>query len=204
MRASWSLALKSAAVSDANAVGSKAGASPTVATICPVRSTIRAVRALDSARKPLRITWIRLASSSRKDQLEAPFTGETSYEGGFHTPHNGLRPPPEHRLPLPGQVVSQQPDGVHTILPGQKPQRCKAPQRSGAEKVTPVIAEALLPQKPARGRPGHEPSDEKPATRAHQPTSCRATRACARVTPSTYSRSPPMGSPRARRVTRTS
>ena len=56
IRASWSLALKSAAVSEANAVGSNRGASPTVATIWPVRSTISAVRALDSPRKPLRIT----------------------------------------------------------------------------------------------------------------------------------------------------
>ena len=31
------------------------GLSPTVATICPVRSTISAVRALLSARKPLRM-----------------------------------------------------------------------------------------------------------------------------------------------------
>ena len=49
MRASWSLALKSAAVSEANAVGSNVGGSPTVATSWPVRSTISAVRALDSA-----------------------------------------------------------------------------------------------------------------------------------------------------------
>src|SRR5688572_12165973 len=106
MRASWSLALKSAAVSEAKAVGSNAGASPTVATIWPVRSTMRAVRAFDSPRNPLRITWIRLASSSRKDQLEAPLTGHTSYEGGFHTPHDRLRPPTQHRLALPGEVVS--------------------------------------------------------------------------------------------------
>jgi hypothetical protein len=45
-RASWSLALKSAAVSVANAVGSNFGCSPTVATSCPVRSTSSAQRAL--------------------------------------------------------------------------------------------------------------------------------------------------------------
>src|ERR687898_603498 len=101
MRASWSLALKSAAVSDAKAVGSNAGASPTVATIWPVRSTIRAVRALDSPRKPLKIVWIRLASSSRNDQLEAPLTRRASYESRFHSPDDRFRPPAEHRLPLP-------------------------------------------------------------------------------------------------------
>jgi hypothetical protein len=50
-RASWSLALKSAAVSVAKAVGSNVGFSPTVATSCPVRSTRRAQRALLSWRK---------------------------------------------------------------------------------------------------------------------------------------------------------
>src|SRR5215207_1318044 len=46
--ASWSLALKSAAVSVANAVASKLGRSPTVAMSCPVRSTKSAQRALQS------------------------------------------------------------------------------------------------------------------------------------------------------------
>ena len=44
--ASWSLALKSAAVSEAKAVASKVGGSPTVATSCPARSTSSAQRAL--------------------------------------------------------------------------------------------------------------------------------------------------------------
>jgi hypothetical protein len=69
---SWSLALKSAAVSEAKAVGSKCGGSPAVVIIWPVRSTISAVRALDSRRNSTRIAWMLFASSSRKDQLEAP------------------------------------------------------------------------------------------------------------------------------------
>src|SRR5206468_1873184 len=105
MRASWSLALKSAAVSDANAVGSNAGASPTVATICPVRSTIKAVRALDSPRNALRIDWIRRASSSRKDQLEAPLIDPASYQSLFHPAHDRLRAPAQHGLPLPREVI---------------------------------------------------------------------------------------------------
>src|SRR5687767_4296489 len=136
MRASWSLALKSAAVSDAKAVGSNAGASPTVATIWPVRSTMSAVRALDSPRNPLRITWMRLASSSRKDQLEAPLMRHTSYEGGLHTPHYRLRPPTQHRLTLPGEVVSEQADGIHPILPGQEAQCRQASERPGTEQVS--------------------------------------------------------------------
>src|ERR687898_828484 len=124
MRASWSLALKSAAVSDANAVGSNAGASPTVATICPVRSTMRAVRALDSPRKPLRIVWIRLASSSRNDQLEAPLIGQVvSYQRCFHSPDDCFRSAAEHRLTLPREIVSQQSHGVDSILAGEEPER---------------------------------------------------------------------------------
>src|SRR6185503_4295861 len=70
--ASWSLALKSAAVSDANAVGSNCGVSPTVATSWPLRSTSSAQRAFDSRRYACRYVWICLKSLSLNDQLAAP------------------------------------------------------------------------------------------------------------------------------------
>src|SRR5687767_11849157 len=130
--------------------------------------------------------------------------GHTSYEGGFHTPHDRLRPPAQHRLAFPGEVVSEQADGVYAILPCQEAQGRQAPERPGTEQVSPMVTETLLPQEPAGRCPSQDPPREQPGTRAHQPTSCRATSACAKVTPSTYSRSPPMGSPRANRVTRTS
>ena len=53
------------------------------------------------------------------------------------------------------------------------------------------------------GEPADEGGGAAAAARAHGASSCRATSAWARVTPSTNSRSPPIGSPRASRVTRT-
>src|SRR2546425_536856 len=69
--ASWSLALKSAAVREAKAVESNWGGSPTVATSCPVRSTSRAQRAFASRRNACRCCWINLKSFSENDQLAA-------------------------------------------------------------------------------------------------------------------------------------
>src|SRR3989441_11170557 len=70
--ASWSLALKSAAVREANAAESNWGGSPTVATSWPVRSTSSAQRAFESRRKACRCCWICLKSFSLNDQLAAP------------------------------------------------------------------------------------------------------------------------------------
>src|SRR5205809_2101819 len=70
--ASWSLALKSAAVREAKAVGSNCGVSPTVATSWPVRSTSSAQRAFESRRNACRCCWICLKSFSLNDQLAAP------------------------------------------------------------------------------------------------------------------------------------
>src|SRR6266481_8307784 len=70
--ASWSLALKSAAVREAKAVASNCGGSPTVATSCPVRSTSSAQRAFESRRNACKCCWICLKSFSENDQLAAP------------------------------------------------------------------------------------------------------------------------------------
>src|SRR6186997_3021718 len=73
-RASWSLALKSAAVSVAKAVGSKVGCSPTVATSWPERSTRSASRALLSERNFCSNAVIATESASLNDQLAEPLT----------------------------------------------------------------------------------------------------------------------------------
>src|SRR5471032_1066922 len=93
--ASWSFALKSAAVSVANAVGSKCGCSPTVATSCPERSTRSAQRALLSKRNFWSEVVIAPKSSSVNDQLPEP----TAIDRGslkesfpsFHQPPRGDR-----------------------------------------------------------------------------------------------------------------
>src|ERR1035437_8849595 len=70
--ASWSFALKSAAVSVANDTGSKCGCSPTVATSCPERSTSSAQRALLSKRDFWRAAVVATKSPSEKDRLAEP------------------------------------------------------------------------------------------------------------------------------------
>ena len=88
--------------------------------------------------------------------------------------------------------------------PARKPSAASRRSGRGLKRSRRWSVSRLLGQQPAgRSRPATAPPANSPGARPHQPTSCRATSACARVTPSTYSRSPPMGSPRARRVTRT-
>src|SRR6266567_129368 len=91
--ASWSLALKSAAVSEAKAAGSNCGGSPTVATSWPVRSTSSAQRAFASRRNACRCCWICLKSFSENDQLAAPAIAFPRSVGLGHVPsrEQGLR-----------------------------------------------------------------------------------------------------------------
>src|SRR5215207_2165795 len=105
---------------------------------------------------------MRFASSSRNDQLEAPLIRSTSYEGRFHALDDRLRTPAEHWLTLPGQVVPQQAYGVHPVLACQKPERCKPPERTGAEQIPTMVTEALLSQQPPGGGTGDHSSHEQP------------------------------------------
>src|SRR5947209_588117 len=84
--ASWSLALKSAAVREAKAAESNWGASPTVATSWPVRSTSKAQRAFESRRNARRCCWICLKSFSENDQLAAPAIAFPRSVGLGHVP----------------------------------------------------------------------------------------------------------------------
>src|SRR5213594_4452206 len=90
--ASWSLALKSAAVREANAAESNCGGSPTVATSWPVRSTSSAQRAFESPRNACKCCWICLKSLSENDQLAAPAITPSRSLGLGHVP------PREQRL----------------------------------------------------------------------------------------------------------
>src|SRR2546427_13030822 len=84
--ASWSLALKSAAVREANAAESNWGGSPTVATSWPVRSTSSAQRAFESPRNACKCCWICLKSLSENDQLAAPAITPSRSLGLGHVP----------------------------------------------------------------------------------------------------------------------
>src|SRR5512134_1167275 len=209
MRASWSLALKSAAVSEAKTVGSKAGGSPTVATSCPVRSTMSAVRAFDSRRKPASTVSIFRESSSRNDQLDAPPLTEPPLPSArrsqlrLEPADDRPRTPPQYRVGLPLQIVAQQPYALDAALAGEKSQGPEPPHDRLAEQIVPAAVEAALGEEPADQDSRQRPAARYRAPRSHQGSSCRAVSACASVTPSTYSRSPPTGNPRASRVTRT-
>src|SRR2546426_5021042 len=91
--ASWSLALKSAAVREAKAAESNCGGSPTVATSWPVRSTSSAQRAFASRRNAWRCCWICLKSFSENAQLAAPAIAFPRSVGLGHVPprEQGLR-----------------------------------------------------------------------------------------------------------------
>src|SRR5829696_515349 len=146
---------------------------------------------------------MRRASSSRKDQLEAPLIGHVSYEAGLHPPDNRLGSAAQHGLAFPREIVPEQPHGLDLVLARQESQGGKPSERTRAEQIAPMVRQPVLRQQPAAGQPEHHATSEDPHPGAHQPTSCRATSAWARVTPSMYSRSPPIGRPRAKRVTLT-
>jgi hypothetical protein len=114
------------------------------------------------------MVWMRFASSSRNDQLEAPLIGSPSYERRFHSPDDGFRSTAEHGLPLPREIVSEQSHGVDTILSGEKPERSQSPEGAWAEQVSTMIAESLLTQQPPRRSPRQHAADEQPGARFHQ------------------------------------
>src|SRR6478752_2584363 len=142
-------------------------------------------------------------SSSRNDQLDAPLIAPASCQGRLQSPQDRLGAPAEHRLTLPREVVAEEANRVDAGLTRQVAEGAQAAQRPRTEQVVLVRGEPPLGDHPAGDGSGRQSTREEHRPRPHQGTSCRATSAWARVTPSTYSRSPPMGRPRASRVTRT-
>src|SRR5881296_3853140 len=109
--ASWSLALKSAAVRDANAVESNWGGSPTVATSWPVRSTSSAQRAFESPRNACKCCWICLKSLSENDQLAAPAITPSRSLGLGHVPPRQQRLRDRHTVGVLEIPTHGQPPG---------------------------------------------------------------------------------------------
>src|SRR5688500_13592731 len=200
-RASWSLALKSAAVSVANTVGSNERGSPIVATSCPERSAMSAEWAPVSERNfsTLRVRAAR--SSSSKDQVAAPGFVTRSGQGRFDVAHERDTALAESGVTLPGDVFAKKPDCAHRVSRAQITECGEPPERMPAEQVATILALKMTPCKRAAGRSRNESeSGELPVTNGYH-IARRAESACAIVTPSAYSRSPPTGSPRAMRVT---
>src|SRR5262245_59660558 len=106
--ANWSLALKSAAASVENAVGSKLGRSPTVAMSWPLRSTSKVQRALHSPRNRSSAVVIAPKSSSVNDQLAAPTSIEfVLVEVGVHLAKDQRTTPAKPRMAFPPNVISE-------------------------------------------------------------------------------------------------
>src|SRR6476469_6507761 len=142
-------------------------------------------------------------SSSRNDQLDAPLIAPASCQGRLQSPQDRLGAPAEHWLTLPREVIAEEANRLYTGLTRQVAESAQAAQRAGTEQVALVMRQPPRGEHPAPDRSSRESPREEQRPRPHQGTSCRATSACASVTPSTYSRSPPMRRPRASRVTRT-
>src|SRR2546427_4045768 len=109
--ASWSLALKSAAVREANAAESNWGGSPTVATSWPVRSTSSAQRAFESPRNACKCCWICLKSLSENDQLAAPAITPSRSLGLGHVPPRQQRVRDRHAVGVLEIPTDGQPPG---------------------------------------------------------------------------------------------
>src|SRR5688572_11532933 len=197
--ASWSLALKSAAVSVANAVASNVGFSPTVVTSCPLRSTTSAQRALLSYRNRCSSWLIAPKSPSVNDQLVAP-TGMDLVVGPKRLGQLALDPIEESAgaaleivALLPANVFLEQASRFRRPLPAKVAQCRKPTHRTRAEQIPPPHVLLATPhqqprreaaQKTERGESGG------PSAPHGQAISRRADNACAIVTPSAYSRSP--------------
>src|SRR5450432_458252 len=145
-RASWSFALKSAAVRVAKEVASKRGCSPTVATSCPERSTSIAHRALLSYKNCWSDRMIAPRSSSVNDQLAAPTGIEgPSDEGLFHLAQETLATTAQLGTRFAGYVVTQQHHVLGTRRPTDVPQSRQTAPGARAEQVVPVTVGLLSP-----------------------------------------------------------
>src|SRR5918997_1596704 len=105
---------------------------------------------------------MRRASSSRKDQLDAPLMGPASYQGGLHSPNDRFGPSAQHGLALPREVVTEEPDRLNLVLPRQEPQ-CREPSEwTRAEQIAPVVSQPVLRQEPAAGQAEHHSPAKDP------------------------------------------
>ena len=198
--ASWSFALKSAAVSVANAVGSKPAAVRRRDELAGPVDEQRGMRV--GFREKLLDSPVRaLKSSSVKDQLLRRHLSrdQASVDSMFR-----ISVTPRSRRTGVRSHATYSRSSLSVPIEGRRAQiaqRREPAQRVPAEKIAPMLALQVTPREsPARQ------SRKKAETRQLAVTTAdhiarRAESACAMVTPSAYSRSPPTGSPRAMRVT---
>ena len=171
----------------------------TVVTSWPDLSTSIAHIAPVSSRKRRSDPVIAPKSSSVKVQLAAPAVILVERRlDAVEQLHSTLT---EKRARLPGDVFAQQLCRANRRARAEKAQRRNAPQTPRTEKIAAVSPLHSRPQQRSGGKAADESDGDKPASGSPHVIVRRAVSACAIVTPSAYSRSPPTGNPRAMRET---
>ena len=125
----------------------------------------------------------------------------------FHAIKDNLCASPKHASGFPRHEIPQEIHGVHgSDFPGHMAQGSQPPEGVGAKQITAVSMDLVSHHEScqyAYGGSTQEGQSQCPRPSTHlSHISRRPRRASARVVPSTYSRSLPMGRPRANRVTR--
>src|SRR5438874_1162407 len=183
---------------EANEVVSRPGASPTVVTSCPERSTSRAQSDFVSPRKRRRDSVMAVKSSCVNDQLAVPAVIFLRSQRGFEVPEHPGSALAENAAGLPGDVFAKQLCGGDGRAGAQISERSDAEKRIAGEQIAPAVALHSAPhQRTSRHAAEESHGDCASALSTAHDIALRAVKAWAMVTPSAYSRSPPTGSPRA-------
>jgi hypothetical protein len=116
-------------------------------------------------------------------------------------PHQGHAALAEQRLLLPRDVFAKKSHRSDRGPGAQIAERGKTPKWVATEQIAPVLSLEMTPRERAARRSAKKPKCHQLVTSSAIHIDRRAESACAIVTPSAYSRSPPTGRPRAIRVT---
>src|SRR5688500_8578159 len=144
-------------------------------------------------------------SSSVNDQLAEPtaMTVPGLVKMRFDAPQHLLPAATKNGSAFPTDVVPQHPRRVEARLAAQVPERREPAERLRVEQIAPEALHLHAPDERPHRRATEKPQCRQIRRTAHHRISRRADSACAIVTPSAYSRSPPTGNPRAMRDTTT-
>ncbi len=115
----------------------------------------------------------------------------------MHHRHTSL---PEERAPLPRNVLAKETGSAHAGPRPQIGQGGEAPKRVTAEEIASVLPLEVGPCHRTTGNAHHKTGCGERSDISVSHIARRAASACAMVTPSAYSRSPPTGRPRAMRL----
>src|SRR5688572_16888549 len=119
----------------------------------------------------------------------------------FDPTEHPLAPPPKHGLTFPIHVIAQHARRLVARLPGEIAERRQPTPGTRVEQLAAPAPHLHAPDERPYRRATEKAQRRQTGRSSHHRISRRAVSACAIVTPSAYSRSPPTGSPRAMRDT---